>query len=83
MAVCLLSGFLWFLLVPGRIPPPSLFYTPFNNSSITRLYGVYKEGEFVKIFDYEDFGYHRITVERPLKLNFAVTDERLELDRVY
>ena len=48
-----------------------------QRDEITRLYGQYTEGEFVKIFDNTDFGYHRITVERPLKLNFAVTDERL------
>ena len=34
--------------------------------------------ERVKWFDNADFGYSRITVERPLKLNFAVMDERLE-----
>ncbi|WP_405069779.1 type I restriction-modification system subunit M [Kribbella sp. NBC_01510] len=31
----------------------------------------------VKVFCNEDFGYHRITVERPLKLRFEVTDEAL------
>ncbi|MGW4458811.1 type I restriction-modification system subunit M [Streptomyces albidoflavus] len=31
----------------------------------------------VKIFANEDFGYQRITVERPLKLRFEVTDETL------
>jgi type I restriction enzyme M protein len=45
---------------------------------ITRLYGDFTQGEFVKIFDNTDFGYHRITVERPLRLNFAVNEERLE-----
>ena len=30
-----------------------------------------------KIFDNQDFGYLKITVERPLRLNFAVTDERI------
>lgn len=30
-----------------------------------------------KIFDNRDFGYIKITVERPLRLNFAVTDERI------
>ena len=30
-----------------------------------------------KIFDNEDFGYRKITVERPLRLNFAATDERI------
>jgi type I restriction enzyme M protein len=49
-----------------------------QRDEITRLYGDFKENEFVKIFDDDDFGYHRLTVERPLKLNFAVTDERLD-----
>jgi type I restriction enzyme M protein len=44
---------------------------------ITRLYGDFKESEHVKIFDNDDFGYHRITVERPLRLNFAVTPDRI------
>jgi type I restriction enzyme M protein len=30
-----------------------------------------------KIFDNREFGYLKITVERPLRLNFAVTDERI------
>ena len=30
-----------------------------------------------RIFDNQDFGYLKITVERPLRLNFAVTDERV------
>jgi len=50
---------------------------PDQIANITRLYGEFKEGEHVKIFDNSDFGYNRITVERPLKLNFAVTEERL------
>jgi type I restriction enzyme M protein len=32
-----------------------------------------------KIFDNEDFGYHKITVERPLRLNFQVSPERIAL----
>jgi type I restriction enzyme M protein len=31
-----------------------------------------------KIFDNRDFGYLKITVKRPLRLNFAVTDARIE-----
>ena len=49
-----------------------------HRDELTRLYGDFNEGEYVKIFDNEDFGYWRITVERPLKLNFAVTDARIE-----
>jgi len=48
-----------------------------QRDEITRLYGEFKEGEHVRIFDNEDFGYRRITVERPLRLNFAATPERL------
>lgn len=32
-----------------------------------------------KIFDNADFGFHKITVERPLRLSFEVTAERLAL----
>ena len=31
-----------------------------------------------KVFDNADFGFHKITVERPLRLNFQATVERLE-----
>lgn len=30
-----------------------------------------------KLFDNEDFGYHKITVERPLRLNFQASAERI------
>ena len=43
-----------------------------------RLYLENAEGEQVKVFDTTDFGYRKITVERPLRQNFQVTDERLE-----
>jgi len=45
---------------------------------ITRIYGEFAEGEHCKIFANEDFGYRKITVERPLKLNFQVSEDRLE-----
>lgn len=30
-----------------------------------------------RLFDNEDFGYHKITVERPLRLNFQANEERI------
>jgi type I restriction enzyme M protein len=36
-----------------------------------------KQAVVSKIFDNEDFGFHKITVERPLRLNFQATDERI------
>lgn len=47
-------------------------------AEISRLYGEFKENERSKIFDLQDFGYSKITVERPLKLNFMITPERMQ-----
>jgi type I restriction enzyme M protein len=44
---------------------------------ITRLFGNFTEGEEVKIFPNEAFGYQRITVERPLRVKWEVTSETL------
>ena len=44
---------------------------------LTRLYADFTEVPEVKIFDNEDFGFSRITVERPLRLNFQAADERI------
>jgi type I restriction enzyme M protein len=46
--------------------------------TITQIFGDYESGEYCKIFDNLDFGYNRITVERPLQLNFLASDERIE-----
>ncbi len=45
---------------------------------ITEMYGDFEESEFSKVFDNEDFGCWRITVERPLRLNFSFAPERVE-----
>jgi type I restriction enzyme M protein len=55
---------------------------PDQIDEITRIYGAFEEGEHCKIFDNEDFGFRKITVERPLRLSFAVTPERIEALRV-
>jgi type I restriction enzyme M protein len=44
---------------------------------ITRLYGDFQEGEHSKIFDNRSFGYSTITVERPLRLAFQMSEESL------
>ena len=45
---------------------------------IVEMYGQTTESDKVKIFNNEDFGYYRVTVERPLRLNFQITEERIE-----
>src|SRR5204863_394664 len=64
---------------------------PDQIGEITRIHGNFRDGEthdlpigghsktlvVSKIFDNEDFGYRKITVERPLRLNFQATAERI------
>lgn len=45
-------------------------------TEIVREYGKFAETETSKIFDNADFGYTRVTVERPLRLRFQITLER-------
>ncbi len=47
-------------------------------NEIVKIYGDNKEGEYSKRFDNEDFGYRKITVERPLRLNFQMNEERIK-----
>ena len=65
---------------------------PDHISEITEIYGGFKQNDkrlvasngeqkqmiVSKIFDNREFAYLKITVERPLRLNFQVTDERIE-----
>ncbi|HOI71229.1 MAG TPA: class I SAM-dependent DNA methyltransferase [Methanobacterium sp.] len=44
---------------------------------ILNLYEQFKDIDNVKIFDNKDFGYTKVTVERPLQLNYEITEERL------
>ncbi|WP_303905044.1 type I restriction-modification system subunit M [Thiohalomonas denitrificans] len=48
-----------------------------DQDEIVRLYGEFQETEKSKIFPNEAFGYRRITVERPLRLNFQTSEERM------
>ncbi len=42
---------------------------------IVKLYGRLTDGETSKVFDNADFGYTRVTVERPLRLRYQMTVE--------
>jgi type I restriction enzyme M protein len=66
----------------------NVFYAPMRKSlgskrkeltekgidTIVKTYGQFIENDFSKIFDYREFGYRRITVERPLKLGIYPKD---------
>lgn len=51
---------------------------PDDIKTIVRLYGEFEDDDQSKIFRTTDFFYRTITVERPLKLNFAVAEERID-----
>ena len=40
---------------------------------IVQAYGPMQASETCKVFDNADFGYHRLTIERPLRLKFQIT----------
>ncbi|APC70724.1 MULTISPECIES: type I restriction-modification system subunit M [Pseudomonas] len=46
-------------------------------AEIAKLHEAFEEGPNSKIFATADFGYRRITVERPLRLRFSVTSDKL------
>ncbi|MDI3285043.1 class I SAM-dependent DNA methyltransferase [Polyangium sp. 15x6] len=46
--------------------------------TIVDTFGDFVESEVSKVFDNEDFGYRRIIVERPLRLNFQASPERID-----
>lgn len=44
---------------------------------ITQIYGDFKETEISKIFNNEDFGYSKITVERPVRYIYKITNDNI------
>jgi len=49
-----------------------------HREEIVNIYAGFRQGKYCKIYPNTFFGYNRITVERPLKINFCVNEERLE-----
>lgn len=54
------------------------FITDEQITDLVRLYGRFEQTAQSKIFPIEAFGYRRITVERPLRLNFQASAARIE-----
>lgn len=65
---------------PRHIADITKIYDEFKQNDKKKIKtadGVIREIIVSKIFDNEDFGYHKITVERPLRLNFQASAERI------
>lgn len=52
--------------------------SPEQIKEIKALYESFEENENCKIFDNKEFGYRKITIERPLKLSFKVNENAIE-----
>ena len=50
-----------------------------NINEIVRMYSSFEESKDSRIFKTSDFGFITITVERPLRQNWAITSERIEV----
>lgn len=48
-----------------------------NTKEILKLYSAFRENEHTKIFPTTEFAYREITIQRPLRLKFEITDESL------
>lgn len=48
-----------------------------NIEDIVKLYENFESGEHVKIFNTEDFGYTTITVERPLRQSWGISEDKV------
>jgi len=52
--------------------------SPANIKDIHDIYKKFKEDDHSKIFKNTDFAYRQIVIERPLKLNFQINEERMK-----
>ena len=46
---------------------------------ILQEYQSFEDSDTSKVFDNQEFGYHKITVERPIRWSVQLTDDNLEI----
>ena len=68
----------WFTKLRKNLGQKNCEFSDNRIDKITQLYLDFEEAKNSKIFENEDFGYHKITVERPLRLSFQVTEDRIK-----
>src|SRR5262249_19721440 len=67
-------------IAPEQIDDLTRIYGNFQHDE-TRSFTTESDGEALvvsKVFDNADFGFRQITIERPLRLNFQASPERIE-----
>jgi type I restriction enzyme M protein len=76
--VQLIDGREMFTKLPKGLGSKRNELSPQNIETIVGLYAGFEDDEHSKIFRNEDFLYRTITVERPLRLNWHATPERID-----
>jgi len=80
--VLLIDGTSFFERMRKPLGEKRKMFTDDHIKALTAIYGDALLGatksEFCKIFDEDDFAYWKVTVERPLRLNFQTSAERIE-----
>ena len=75
--VQLIDGSQYYAKMRKSLGSKRQYITEHQISELVRLYGCFEATAQSKIFPIDAFGYRRITVERPLRLNFQTSAERL------
>ncbi|EJM75729.1 type I restriction-modification system methyltransferase subunit [Pseudomonas sp. GM49] len=75
--VQLIDGSQYYAKMRKSLGSKRQYITEDQISELVRLYGSFEHTAQSKIFPIDAFGYRRITVERPLRLNFQTSAERL------
>ncbi|MCU1785987.1 type I restriction-modification system subunit M [Pseudomonas sp. 13B_2.1_Bac1] len=75
--VQLIDGTQYYAKMRKSLGSKRQYITEDQISELVRLYGSFEQTSLSKIFPIDAFGYRRITVERPLRLNFQTSAERI------
>lgn len=75
--VQLIDGREMFTKLPKTLGSKRNELSPKNIETIVSLYADFEPGEHSKIFHNENFLYRTITIERPLRLSWTITPERI------
>lgn len=76
--VQLIDGSKYFAKMRKSLGSKRQYITDEQIDELVRIYGRFEETPQSKIFPIDVFGYRRITVERPLRLNFQTSAERIK-----
>lgn len=76
--VQLIDGTEWYGKLRKNLGKKNCELTQTDINRITETFLAFAETDKSKIFDNDDFGFQKITVDRPLRLTFHVTPERVK-----